>query len=103
MNNLAIAILAQVKAVGGAVEWLPPDKLRVSAPHNLAEQVKANKSEILNYLATQPKQNVDMYHCAHCLKHETPSAIVYPFGCDPATWLHAECWRDWFNNTRYNS
>lgn len=50
MNNLALKILEDVKAVGGRVELLPPDKLRVSAPPPLMEQVKVHKPEIIAYL-----------------------------------------------------
>jgi hypothetical protein len=50
MGN-ATKILSDVKAVGGTVELIPPDGLRVSAPRAIAEQVKAHKQEIIQLLS----------------------------------------------------
>jgi hypothetical protein len=35
--------------------------------------------------------------CAWCGQHESPGAVVLPFGTEPNThtWLHAECWPAW--------
>jgi hypothetical protein len=36
--------------------------------------------------------------CAWCGRPELPGAVVLPFGTEPGThtWLHAECWRNWY-------
>jgi hypothetical protein len=40
--------------------------------------------------------------CAWCGKHESPGAVVLPFGTEPNThtWLHAECWPAWHKARR---
>ena len=49
-----------MKAAGGTVELLPPEGLRVAAPHTLAEQVKAHKPDIIRVLlAAAPIQALD--------------------------------------------
>lgn len=40
--------------------------------------------------------------CAHCDAPKWPGAELKPFGYPPQgpTWLHAECWRDWYAGQR---
>ena len=66
-----------------------------------AQVVDLNRKSCSKPLGTKPQpvehgtRKADMFSCAHCGKRETPNAVIYPFGYNPATWLHSECWRDW--------
>ena len=40
----------------------------------------------------------DPTRCAHCGAGERAGAMIVPFGTEEIghTWLHSECWRDWY-------
>lgn len=52
--NTALQIMNEVKAVGGTIKLLPPDRLHVSAPRSLVERIKAHKRDILAALLSTP-------------------------------------------------
>jgi hypothetical protein len=56
---------------------------------------------VVEWLNRHPAPSVPG-RCAWCGEGESSSAIVLPFGTEPGThtWLHGECWPNWFSSRR---
>ena len=117
MTPLAVSALAAVRAAGGDVKLVGPERLKIIAPEPLpdylVERLRTAKPELLALLSSaappmafearitelldqNPAPSV-AGRCAWCGGCETDSAAVIPFGTEPGThaWLHSGCWRPW--------
>jgi hypothetical protein len=54
-------------------------------------------AEFLN--ANPPSPSADD-RCAWCEKVETAGTPLRPYGSEPGTWLHEDCWDSWYRGRR---
>ena len=56
---------------------------------------------LVEWLNSHPQYS-DAGHCAWCKKPDRDGHAIVPFGTESHghTWLHPECWDDWYENRR---
>jgi hypothetical protein len=77
------------------------DLIEILRPSGAPDQAATRERHIVAWLDQHPSPS-RAGRCAWCGDHESPDAIVLPFGTEPGThtWLHAKCWRAWHAQRR---